>query len=40
MIICIHKKGTLQVMATDKQQSPNLRMTVESYKNTHIYVCV
>ena len=30
MIICIHEKDTLQIMATNKQQSPNLRMPVES----------
>ena len=24
MIICIHKKDTLQIMVTNKQQSPNL----------------
>ena len=32
MIIFIHKKDTLQIMATNRQQSPNLRMPVESYK--------
>ena len=32
MIIFIHEKYTLQIMATNKQQSPNLRMSVESYK--------
>ena len=32
MIIFIHKKDTLQIMVTNKQQSPNLRMPVESYK--------
>ena len=32
MIICIHKKDTLQIMVTNKQQCPNLRMPVESYK--------
>ena len=31
MIIFIHKKDTLQIVATNKQQSPNLRMPVESY---------
>ena len=31
MIISIHKKGTLQIMAKNKQQSSNLRMPVESY---------
>ena len=30
MIICIHKKYTSQIMATNKHQSPNLRMPVES----------
>ena len=32
MIIFIHKKDTLQIIVTNKQQSPNLRMAVESYK--------
>ena len=32
MIIFIHKKDALQIMVTNKQQSPNLRMPVESYK--------
>ena len=32
MIICIHKKETLQIMVTNKQQSPDLRIQVESYK--------
>ena len=32
MIIFIHKKDTLQIMVINKQQSPNLRMPVESYK--------
>ena len=32
MIICIHKENTLQIMADDKQQSPDLRIAVESYK--------
>ena len=32
MIICIHKKDTLQIIVTNKRQSPNLRMPVESYK--------
>ena len=31
-IICIHEKDILQIMVTNKQQSPNLRMSVESYK--------
>ena len=31
MIIFIHKKDTLQIIVTNKQQSPNLRMLVESY---------
>ena len=30
MIIFIHKKDTLQIMVTNIQQSPNLRMPVES----------
>ena len=29
MIIFINKKDTLQIMAKNKQQSPNLRMPVE-----------
>ena len=33
MIIFIHKKDTLQIMVTNEQKSPNLRMPVESYKN-------
>ena len=32
MIIFIHKRDTLQIMVTNKQQSPHLRMQVESYK--------
>ena len=32
MIIFIHKKDTLQIMVTNKQQSPNLGMPVESSK--------
>ena len=32
MIICIQKKYTLQIMATNKQRCPNLRMPVESNK--------
>ena len=32
MIIFIHKKDTLQIMVPNKQQSPNLRVPVESYK--------
>ena len=32
MIIFINKKDTLQIMATNIQQSPNLRMPVKSYK--------
>ena len=31
IIIFIHKKYTLQIMATNKQHSPDLRMPVESY---------
>ena len=36
MVIFIHKKDTLQIMITSKQQSPNLRMPVESYKKTYL----
>ena len=32
MIIFIHKKDTLQIMVTNIQHNPNLRMPVESYK--------
>ena len=32
MIIFIDKKGTLQIMAKNIQQSTNLRMAVESIK--------
>ena len=32
VIIFIHKKDTIQIMAKNKQQSPNLRIRVESYK--------
>ena len=32
MIIFIHKKNTLQIMVTNKQQSPNFRIPVESCK--------
>ena len=32
MIIFIYKKDTLQIISKNKQQSPNLRMPVESYK--------
>ena len=32
MIIFIHENDTLQIMVTNKQQGPNLRMPVESYK--------
>ena len=32
MMSFIHKKDTLQIIAKNKQQSPKLRMTVESYK--------
>ena len=32
MMIFSHAKDTLQIMATNKQQSPNLRMPVESYQ--------
>ena len=39
MIICINKKDTLQVMVTNKQQSPNFRMSVESYKK-HIWLII
>ena len=37
MIICIHKKDTLQIMAKNKQKSYNLTMPVESY--TKNYIC-
>ena len=33
MIICIHKKDTLQIMAENKQQSLNLRLSVECNKH-------
>ena len=39
MIICIHKKDTLQIMETNKDQTPNLRMPVESYKK-HIWLII
>ena len=32
MLIFIHEKDTLQIMAANKQQSPDLRMPVEGYK--------
>ena len=32
MIICIHKKDALQIMAKNNQQSPNSRIIVVSYK--------
>ena len=32
MILCIHKKDILQIMVTNKHQSPNLRIPVESDK--------
>ena len=32
MISFIHKYDTLQIMAKNRQQSPNLWMPVESYK--------
>ena len=32
MMTFIHKKDTLQMMEKNKQQSPNLRMPIESYK--------
>ena len=41
MIICIHKKDALQIMAKNKQQSPNLTMQVESYEKNlvgYIYI--
>ena len=31
MIICIHKKDTLQILVDNKQQSPNLGLPVKSY---------
>ena len=41
MIACIHKKGTLQIIEKNKQQSPNLRTPVESYKNVFgTYICL
>ena len=30
MIVCIHKKDALQILVTNRQKSPNLRMPVES----------
>ena len=36
MIICIHKKDVLQIMVTNEQQSPNLRIPVESYKKNDL----
>ena len=33
MIIFIHKKDTLQILAKNKQANPKLRTTVESYEN-------
>ena len=33
MIISIHKIDTLQIRADNKQQSPNLGLSVESYKD-------
>ena len=36
MIICINKNDTLQIMAKNKQQNPNLRMPEESYKKTYL----
>ena len=35
MIIFIHEEDTLQIKATNKQQSPDLRMPVESHKKTY-----
>ena len=32
MIIFIHKRDALEIMAINKQQSPNLKMPVETYK--------
>ena len=40
MIICIHKKGTEQIMADNKQQSPNLRMPVESCRYCNINLSI
>ena len=34
MVICIYKKVTLQIMAKSIQQNHNLRMSVESHKNS------
>ena len=36
MSIFIHKKDALQTMAKNKQQSPYLKMSVESYKKTNL----
>ena len=38
MISFIHKKITLQIMAKNKQQRPNLRMPEESYNKFIIYI--
>ena len=37
MIIFTHKKDALQILADNKQQSPNLRLPVISYKNICTY---
>ena len=36
MIIFIHKKDALQIIGTNKQQSPNIKMPVESYKKNYL----
>ena len=33
MIACIHQEGHIQILAGNKQRSPNLRIAVESYIN-------
>ena len=35
-IILFIKKDILQIMETNKQQSPNLRMPVECYRKTYL----
>ena len=37
IIIVVHKKYALQILADNKQQSPNLGLTVDSYA-THLYI--
>ena len=36
MIVFIHKNDTLQILADNKQQSPNLGLLVESYRKIEI----